>query len=207
MKGIPSTKRFVEISKRINGLTINTVNKPYRNTTLTLARAAAITVCALSVPLLINGCSLLSPQAAPPPPPPAIISTSKDQVDELEKEVKQKDLQIDALTRQLASSKEQVAELKEQKEFNAPTSAVPDSGNASPVSTADSSDDGTTTTTTVTSSDDTGDTSNPENITVWVSTSSNQYFLPGSRFYGKGQGQYMSEDQATNDGYKRSAHR
>lgn len=163
--------------------------------------------CALGVPLLINGCSLIAPQAAPPPPPPAIISTSKNQVDELTGEVKQKDLQINALNRQLASAKEQIAELKEQKEFNAPTSAVPDSGNASPASTADSSDDNSGNTTTAASGDDTGDTSNPENITVWVSTSSNQYYLPGSRFYGKGQGQYMSEDQATNDGYKRSAHR
>lgn len=195
--------------KSAEGLTdfnINTVNKHNGNTTLTLAKAAAITACALVGPFLVGGCSLINPQSAPPPPPPAIINTSKDQVNELAREVKQKDLQINSLTRQLAKAKEQVAELKEQKEFNAPTSAVPDSGNASPVSTADSSDDGGATITT-TSSDDTGDTSNPENVTVWVSTSSNQYFLPGSRFYGKGQGQYMSEDQATNDGYKRSAHR
>jgi len=168
-------------------------------------RFGAITVVALSGAFFAGGCSLISPQAPPPPPPPAIINTGTTQLDELEHEVKEKDARIAALTGQLTASKEEIAELKEQKEVGAPTPAIPDDGNASPANadTGAASSDAAS----ASSADDSSDTGSPESVTVWVNTSSNSYYLPGSKFYGKGSGQYMTEDQATNDGYKRSGHR
>ena len=91
------------------------------------------------------------------------------------------------------ASKEEVAQLKEQKDISAATPAVADAGNDTPVNASEGSVGATDSSGSATTGDDTGDTSNPENITVWVATSSNQYYLPGSRSYGKGAGQYMSE--------------
>jgi len=179
----------------------------YRTITLNSARAGAMTVAAICGGLLVNGCSLLGSQSPPPPPSPAIINTSTDQVNELEHEVKQKDARIASLSSQLAASKEEVAQLKENKEFTAATPAVADAGNPTPVNSSEGTVGDSDSTTTASTDDDSGDTGNPVNITVWVSTSSNTYFLPGSRFYGKGSGQYMTEDQASNDGYKRGSHR
>ncbi len=176
------------------------MNTKLKSTIPNITGIAASAVIAICGAVLISGCSLLTPQTAPPPPPPAIINTSRTEEEKLQRENNQKDAKIAELTRQVDSLKEEIATMKEQKEFSAATPAVPDDGNASPVSSAPTpTDDGATPSA---NGDDTSDT-----VTVWVSSSSNQYFLPGSRFYGKGQGQYMTEDQATNDGYKRSNHR
>jgi hypothetical protein len=190
-------------AERLIILSSNIVNTKHKLTLANFAGTAATIVVALCGSVFINGCALLGPQSPPAPPPPAIINTSKTEEDKLQRENNEKDAKIAELSSQIDRLKDQIATMKEQKEFSAATPAVPDDGNASPVSTAPAAtDDGST----PAAGDDSSD-AGSDAITVWVSSSSNQYFLPGSRFYGKGQGQYMTEDQATNDGYKRSNHR
>lgn len=46
------------------------------------------------------------------------------------------------------------------------------------------------------------DSSEDKEITVWAITDSKVYHCPGSRWYGKGEGKYVSECEATREGFR-----
>lgn len=161
-----------------------------------------------------TGCSLLNPPTTPVPPPPAIISPSGPRVAELQREVSERDDRIATLKSQIETYRTEIQQLKVEHESEAaPPKATPDtsgSDNSSPVSAADIGAAGSGDSATggaAAASGGSTDTEDPTTITVWVDTVSEIFYYPGSRWYGKGKGQYMTEDQAIDDGYKKSPHR